>query len=47
MLNGAGYNTNYVHEILQRGQVPDSFGAHLKQRTRWVCLQYVNIINVS
>jgi cellulose synthase/poly-beta-1,6-N-acetylglucosamine synthase-like glycosyltransferase len=33
---GKGWRTAYVHEPLQFGTVPDSYGSHLKQRTRWV-----------
>ena len=33
---GAGWKTAYVHEPLQFGTVPDSYGSHIKQRTRWV-----------
>lgn len=32
---GKGWNTAYIHEPLQFGTVPDSYGSHLKQRTRW------------
>ncbi|OCK94671.1 glycosyltransferase family 2 protein [Cenococcum geophilum 1.58] len=35
LLLGRGWKTAYVHEPLQFGTVPDSFGSHLKQRTRW------------
>jgi cellulose synthase/poly-beta-1,6-N-acetylglucosamine synthase-like glycosyltransferase len=35
---GKGWNTAYIHEPLQFGTVPDSYGSHLKQRTRWVSL---------
>lgn len=35
VLLGAGWKTAYVHEPLQYGTVPDSFGGHIKQRTRW------------
>lgn len=38
VLLGAGWKTAYVHEPLQYGTVPDSFGGHIKQRTRWVSL---------
>ncbi|KAF2459008.1 glycosyl transferase [Lineolata rhizophorae] len=34
-LLGKGYKTAYIHEPLQYGTVPDSYGSHLKQRTRW------------
>lgn len=33
---GAGWKTVFVPQALQYGSVPDSFAAHLKQRTRWV-----------
>lgn len=33
---GAGWKTGFVHETLQYGSVPESFFAHVKQRTRWV-----------
>jgi hypothetical protein len=36
MMLGKGWKTAFVHEPLQFGTVPDSFGSHLKQRTRWV-----------
>lgn len=36
LLLGAGWKTVYVHEPLQYGTVPDSYGSHIKQRTRWV-----------
>ncbi|KAF1848129.1 glycosyltransferase family 2 protein [Cucurbitaria berberidis CBS 394.84] len=35
ILLGAGWKTAYVHEPLQYGTVPESFGGHIKQRTRW------------
>ncbi|KAG9255593.1 nucleotide-diphospho-sugar transferase [Emericellopsis atlantica] len=34
-LLGRGWKTAYVHEPLQFGTVPEDFGGHLKQRTRW------------
>jgi cellulose synthase/poly-beta-1,6-N-acetylglucosamine synthase-like glycosyltransferase len=37
LLLGKGWKTAFIHEPLQFGTVPDSFGSHLKQRTRWVC----------
>lgn len=37
MLLGKGWKTAYVHEKLQFGTVPEDYGSHLKQRTRWVC----------
>lgn len=36
---GAGWKTGFVHETLQYGSVPESFFAHVKQRTRWVSIQ--------
>ncbi len=36
LLLAAGWKTVYVHEPLQYGTVPDSYGSHIKQRTRWV-----------
>jgi cellulose synthase/poly-beta-1,6-N-acetylglucosamine synthase-like glycosyltransferase len=38
LMLGRGWKTAYVHEPLQFGTVPDSFGGHIKQRTRWVSL---------
>ena len=35
LMLGRGWRTAYVHEPLQFGTVPDDFGSHLKQRTRW------------
>ncbi|KAL1878455.1 hypothetical protein Plec18167_004527 [Paecilomyces lecythidis] len=35
MMLGKGWKTAYVHEPLQFGTVPEDFGSHLKQRTRW------------
>lgn len=35
MMLGKGWRTAYVHEPLQFGTVPEDFGGHLKQRTRW------------
>ena len=35
MLLGKGWKTAFVHEPLQWGLVPETFTAHLKQRTRW------------
>jgi cellulose synthase/poly-beta-1,6-N-acetylglucosamine synthase-like glycosyltransferase len=32
-----GWRTAYVAEALQYGLMPDTFSAHLKQFTRWVC----------
>ncbi|KAF4592114.1 Glycosyl transferase, family 2 [Ophiocordyceps camponoti-floridani] len=32
---GKGWKTAYVHEPLQFGTVPEDYGSHLKQRTRW------------
>lgn len=34
-LLGSGWKTAFVEEVLQHGSVPDSFVAHIKQRTRW------------
>ena len=36
LLLGEGWRTAYVHEPLQFGTVPDDYGGHIKQRTRWV-----------
>ncbi|KAG6291928.1 hypothetical protein E4U09_003649 [Claviceps aff. purpurea] len=35
LMLGKGWRTAYVHEPLQFGTVPEDFGGHLKQRTRW------------
>lgn len=35
MMLGKGWKTAYVHEPLQFGTVPEDYGGHLKQRTRW------------
>lgn len=35
LMLGKGWHTAFVHEALQYGTVPEDFGAHLKQRTRW------------
>jgi cellulose synthase/poly-beta-1,6-N-acetylglucosamine synthase-like glycosyltransferase len=35
LLLGAGWRTAFVHEALQFGTVPEDYGGHLKQRTRW------------
>lgn len=35
MLLGRGWKTAYVHEPLQFGTVPEDYGSHIKQRTRW------------
>lgn len=35
LMLGAGWHTAYVHEALQFGTVPEDYGSHLKQRTRW------------
>jgi cellulose synthase/poly-beta-1,6-N-acetylglucosamine synthase-like glycosyltransferase len=35
LLLGRGWKTAYVHEELQFGTVPEDYGSHLKQRTRW------------
>jgi hypothetical protein len=36
LLLGRGWKTAYIHESLQFGTVPDTYGGHIKQRTRWV-----------
>lgn len=35
-LLGAGWKTCFIPESLQHGSVPESYNAHVKQRTRWV-----------
>lgn len=35
LLLGKGWKTAFIHEPLQFGTVPEDFGGHLKQRTRW------------
>ncbi|KAH8693557.1 putative glycosyl transferase [Talaromyces proteolyticus] len=35
LMLGKGWHTAYIHEPLQFGTVPDDYGSHLKQRTRW------------
>ncbi|KAG6038736.1 hypothetical protein E4U41_003787 [Claviceps citrina] len=35
LMLGKGWKTAYIHEPLQYGTVPEDFGGHLKQRTRW------------
>lgn len=35
LMLGRGWKTAYVHEPLQFGTVPEDYGSHLKQRTRW------------
>jgi hypothetical protein len=35
MMLGKGWKTGYIHEPLQFGTVPEDYGGHLKQRTRW------------
>ncbi|EXJ71978.1 uncharacterized protein A1O5_04480 [Cladophialophora psammophila CBS 110553] len=35
LLLGSGWKTAFVHEALQFGTVPEDYGGHLKQRTRW------------
>ncbi|KAF4256015.1 hypothetical protein KXW98_005436 [Aspergillus fumigatus] len=35
LMLGKGWKTAYIHEPLQFGTVPEDFGGHLKQRTRW------------
>jgi hypothetical protein len=36
MLLGAGWKTACIPEAVQYGSVPESYVAHIKQRTRWV-----------
>ena len=38
VLLGHGWTAVYVDECLQHGKVPDSYGAQVKQQTRWVCM---------
>lgn len=35
LMLGRGWKTAYIHEPLQYGTVPEDYGGHLKQRTRW------------
>ncbi|KAL1862688.1 hypothetical protein VTK73DRAFT_6691 [Phialemonium thermophilum] len=35
LMLGRGWKTAYVHEPLQFGTVPEDYGGHVKQRTRW------------
>ncbi|RBR17548.1 hypothetical protein FVER53590_12066 [Fusarium verticillioides] len=35
MMLGKGWKTAFIHEPLQFGTVPEDYGGHLKQRTRW------------
>lgn len=35
LMLGKGWRTAYIHEPLQFGTVPEDYGGHLKQRTRW------------
>ncbi|KAL2761034.1 glycosyltransferase family 2 protein [Sodiomyces alcalophilus JCM 7366] len=35
LMLGKGWKTAYIHEPLQFGTVPEDFGGHIKQRTRW------------
>ncbi|RMZ83663.1 hypothetical protein DV738_g1076, partial [Chaetothyriales sp. CBS 135597] len=35
LMLGRGWHTAFVHESLQFGTVPEDYGSHLKQRTRW------------
>ncbi len=37
VLLGKGWSAVYVDEILQHGRVPESYKAHVKQQSRWVC----------
>jgi hypothetical protein len=39
---GAGWKTCFIPESLQHGSVPESYNAHVKQRTRWVCVTDAN-----
>ncbi|KAL9126813.1 MAG: hypothetical protein Q9217_004187 [Psora testacea] len=36
LLLAEGWRTAYIHEPLQYGTVPEDYGGHIKQRTRWV-----------
>jgi hypothetical protein len=36
MLQGRKWKVAYCHEALQWGLVPDTFNAHVIQRTKWV-----------
>lgn len=59
LMLGRGWKTGYVHEPLQFGTVPEDYGGHLKQRTRWAigtiqtavklnfCLWGVNVKQMS
>lgn len=35
LMLGKGWKTAYIHEPLQFGTVPEDYGGHIKQRTRW------------
>ena len=35
LMLGRGWHTAFIHESLQFGTVPEDYGSHLKQRTRW------------
>ncbi|RDW85324.1 hypothetical protein BP6252_02914 [Coleophoma cylindrospora] len=35
LMLGKGWKTAYIHEPLQFGTIPEDYGGHLKQRTRW------------
>ncbi|VZH94692.1 unnamed protein product [Fusarium fujikuroi] len=35
LMLGKGWKTAFIHEPLQFGTVPEDYGGHLKQRTRW------------
>ena len=37
LLLGKGWDAIYIDETLQTGRVPDSYKAHVKQQSRWVC----------
>jgi cellulose synthase/poly-beta-1,6-N-acetylglucosamine synthase-like glycosyltransferase len=41
MLLGQEWNTVFIHEPLQWGTLPDSYTSHLKQRTRWMSVTYL------
>lgn len=36
LLLGKGWSVAYVDEDLQCGEMPETLGGHIKQRTRWV-----------
>lgn len=37
VLLGKGWDAVYIDETLQLGRVPESYKAHVKQQSRWVC----------